>query len=123
MTTSAQLITEFLETLTALSTGSYLHGEERANWEAPYPPEAASEAAEILRRLGDEVRQDPGEISLAVIAAHCALTALSDRFGGAVFEDEEKQDFRRIATALAEERGQDAGTVLDDLDRITEQEG
>lgn len=119
---SADLVTDFLDTLRALSTGSYLREEELANWEPPYPPEVAADAAEILRRLTDEVRQDPPEISLAVISAYGALEALSERHGGAVFEDEEEGDFRAIVAALATEHGQDADAVLADLDRITDQE-
>lgn len=122
MTRSADLIAGFLDTLTALATGSYLHAEERTHWEPPYPPEVADDAARILGRLTDEVRQDPGEITLAVIATYGALVALSERHGGAVFEDEESADFHAIVGALAEEHGQDATAVLADLDRIIEQE-
>ncbi|AGP30768.1 hypothetical protein [Corynebacterium terpenotabidum] len=122
MSRSTELTAEFLETLTALATGSYLRPEEQEFWEPPYPPEVTADAAEILRRLTAEVRQDPTEISLAVIAAFGALTALSDRHGGAVFEDDEEEDFRTLVSALAEEYGQDADAVLADLDRITDQE-
>ena len=122
MTRSADLTAAFLDTLTAMATGSYLRPEEREFWEAPYPPAVTAEAAEILRRLSGEVRQDPTEISLAVISAYGALTALSDRYGGAVFEDEEVEDFRGVVAALAEENGEDATTVLEDLDRLTGQD-
>lgn len=122
MSRSADLVAEFLGTLTALSTGNYLREDEREFWEPPYPPEVTADAAEILRRLTDEVRQHPAEISLAVIAAYGALTALSDRHGGAVFEDEEQADFRALVSALAEEHGQDADEILADLDRIIDQE-
>lgn len=122
MSSSADLIAELLDTLKSLSTGSYLREEEREFWEPPYPPEVASDAAEILRRLTDEVRQEPAEMSLAVISAYGALSALSERHGDAVFEDEEQQDFRAIITELAFEHDQNADDVIDDLDRIIEQD-
>lgn len=116
----SELVSEFLGTLDALSSGSYLREDEREFWEPPYPPEVTEEAAEILRRLTTEARQNPTEIPLAVISAYEALTALSDRHGGAVFEDDEEEDFRRLVSALAEENDRDPGEILADLDRITD---
>ncbi|WP_297005908.1 hypothetical protein [uncultured Corynebacterium sp.] len=116
---SVELITDFLDTLRSLSTGSYLREGEREFWDPPYPPEVAADAAEILRRLTVDIRQEPTEMSLAVIAAYGALSALSERHGDAVFEEEEQNDFRVIVSALAAEHNQDGESVLTDLDRIT----
>lgn len=114
---------EFTGNLLAMATGSYLREEEREFWEAPYPESVVDEAAEILRKLVSGVRADPtGEVVLQVISAHDALQALSDRHAGAVYEDEEVADFRDLVTVLCEEVGADARQVLDDLDRIIEQE-
>ncbi|MGO1950013.1 MAG: hypothetical protein ACTH1D_10275 [Mycobacteriaceae bacterium] len=112
---------EFTDNLTAMATGSYLREEDREFWEPPFPASAVDEASEILHRLVSGVRADPtGEVVLQVMAAHDALEALSDRHGGAVYEDEEFQDFRTLVTVLCEEVGADAVQVLEDLDRITE---
>ncbi|MDN5684416.1 hypothetical protein [Corynebacterium glyciniphilum] len=114
---------EFIENLSSMATGSYLRDEDREFWEAPFPTSAVDEAAEILHRLVSGVRADPsGEVVLQVISAHDALRALSDRHAGAVYEDEEVGDFRSLVTVLCEEVGADARQVLDDLDRIIEQE-
>ena len=113
---SVELITDFLDTLRSLSTGSYLREGEREFWDPPYPPEVAAEVAAVLRV---DIRQEPTEMSLAVIAAYGALSALSERHGDAVFEEEEQNDFRVIVSALAAEHNQDGESVLTDLDRIT----
>lgn len=114
---------EFVDNLNAMATGSYLREEDREFWEAPFPVSAVDEAAEILQRLVSGVRADPtGEVVLQVISAHDALRALSDRHSGAVYEDEEVTDFRALVTVLCEEVGADAHLVLEDLDRIIEQE-
>lgn len=114
---------DFVENLSAMATGSYLRDEDREFWEPPYPESVVSEAAEILQRLVAGVRADPtGEVVLQVMAAHDALRALSDRHDGAVYEEEEFADFRTLITLLCEEVGADATLVLDDLDRVTEEE-
>lgn len=114
---------EFTDNLSSMATGSYLREEDLEFWEAPFPESAVDEAAEILQKLVSGVRADPsGEVVLQVISAHAALRALSDRHGGAVYEDEEVSDFRTLVTVLCEEVGADANLVLEDLDRIIEQE-
>lgn len=114
---------EFIGNLRSMATGSYLREEDREFWEAPFPESVVDESAEILHRLVAGVRADPtGEVVLQVISAHDALRALSDRHAGAVYEDEEVEDFRALVTVLCEEVGADSHKVLDDLDSIIEQE-
>lgn len=114
---------EFIDNLTAMATGSYLREEDREFWEAPFPESAVAEASEILHRLVSGVRSEPdGEIVLQVMSAHNALKALSDRHGGAVYEDEEYEDFRDFVTVLCKEAGADGSQVLADLERVTEED-
>ncbi|MDN6438015.1 MAG: hypothetical protein L0K27_00935 [Corynebacterium nuruki] len=119
---------EMVENITAMATGSYLRDEDRALWDPPYPPEVADEVAAVLRRMVAEVRDAagaagvPDAATLAVLAAHGALTTVSEAHGDAVFEEEEQADFRRVVVALAAEVGADAEEILADLDRVTEQE-
>ncbi len=114
---------EFIDNLSAMATGSYLREEDREFWDAPFPESAVAEAAEILHRLISGARSEPaGEVVLQVMSAHDALQALSDRHGGAVYEDEEYEDFRDLVTVLCEEIGADGAQVLADLERVTDED-
>jgi hypothetical protein len=115
-------VTEMVENITAMATGSYLRDEDRALWDPPYPASAADRVAAVLRHMVDEVRETPDAASLSAVSAHGALSSLSAELEDALFDDEEQADFRRVVVALASEVGQDPEEVLADLDRVTEQE-